>query len=114
MYEKAWLSVTGPKDMDEGQEVVRLSLDIRAEDFDFLARVAAYRNTLASLQGKRLKRKWTRKAMAESFIAAQCDAMRQQLADMVAACGPLPDPEDAEAVEKYVRKVIAWDKRSGS
>jgi hypothetical protein len=112
MSDRVWLSVAGPTDMDERQEVERITLDIRAEDFDFLARVAAYRNALATLQGKRLKRKWTRKAMAEAFIAAQCDAMHQQLADMIAACGPLPEPEDTDAVEKYARKVLSWDKKN--
>lgn len=112
--EKVWLAVSGPVDMDDGQEVERLSLDIRAEDFEFLTRLAAYRNALAALQDKRLKRKWTRKSLAESMLAAQCDAMRHQIAEMIAACGEIPAADDREAMEKYARKVIAWDKRNSS
>jgi hypothetical protein len=99
-------------DIDDSQEVERLSLDIRTQDFEFLSRLAAYRNVLAALQGRRLKRKVTRKSLAESFIAVQCDAMRNQLAEMLQACGELPSGEDPEAVEKYARKVLAWDKRT--
>lgn len=110
-HETVWLSVSGPSDIDDSQEVVRLSLDIGTEDFEFLARLAAYRSALAALQGKKLKRKPTRKSLAESLLAAQCDSMRQQLSEMFAACGEMPPADDAEAMERYVRKVIAWDKR---
>lgn len=112
--EKVWLSVSGPSDIDETQEVERLSLDVVVRDFAFLTRMAAYRNALAAAQGKRLKKKWSRKSLAESFISMQCDSMREQMREMFEACGEMPDADDTEAMERYVRKVLAWDKRSSS
>ena len=108
--DKVFLVVASPLDI-EGEEVERISLDLRAKDVDFAGRFAAYRNAMAEAQGKRLKRKWTRKSVVEASIAQSFDAMRAQIAAMLADVGPLPDAEDAEAMARYVRKVLAWDKR---
>jgi hypothetical protein len=108
--DRVWITVGNPLDREE-QEVERLTVDVPTGVLDFLDRLASYRNTLAELQGKKLKRRWSRKSMAESFLSAQCDAMRQQLHDMIKACGVIPEADDREAMERYVKKVIAWDKR---
>ena len=116
--EKPWFSVTGPGDIEDDRESERLSLDVRASDYDFLTSFAAYRNALARVMGKRIRKQWSRKQMAESFISMQVDAMRAQLAEMLKACGELPtfdskDPKSRAAMDSYVKKVIAWDaKRS--
>ncbi len=113
--ERVWLAVHGPKDIDrEEEEVERLSLDVSKTVVEFITRIAAYRNTLAAIQGKKLKRKWTRKALAESLLEIQVAVLREQFAQMVDACGELPPADDAEAMERYVRKVMAWDKRSNN
>lgn len=107
--------MNGPKDIDkEEEEVERLSLDVSKKVVEFITRIAAYRNTLAGLQGKRLKRKWTRKSLAESLLEIQVSVLTEQFAQMVDACGELPAADDTEAMEKYVRKVMAWDKRNST
>jgi hypothetical protein len=108
--DKAWGDVAGPTEIPD-DFVERLSLDVGVKDFDFLERLAAYRNALAAAQDIKLKRRWSRKSQAESFIAIQCDVMRMQLSEMIAECGDLPPADDREAVEKYARKVVAWSKR---
>lgn len=109
--ERLWLLVSGPEDMDE-HEAKRLSLDISAKDFEFLERLAEYRNVLARVRAKRLKRQWSRKSLAESFVAIQCAAARDELREMIEAVGDIPPADDIETLEKYVRKVLAWDKRN--
>jgi hypothetical protein len=116
--ETVWGVVVDPLDFGEEKVIERLSLDVASTDSELLERFAAYRNALAAVQDKTLRRKWTRKSLAESMLAGQCDALRQQLADMFAAVGDLPrapnGPEDkgaAEAMEKYARRVLAWDKK---
>ncbi len=106
---KPWLSVTGP--LDIGEAVTRASLDLNASDYAFLERYAAYRNALATAQGKKLKPQWSKKALAESFVSAQCDGTRHQLAEMFTACGEFPDASDEKAMAKYCAAVIAWDKK---
>lgn len=108
--ERLWISVSGPLDLGNS-EVQRASLDVRASDYAFLERYAAYRNALAEAQGKKLKPQWTKKALAESFIAAQCDGAKHQLAEMFAACGELPDASDKKAMAAYAARVLAWDKK---
>jgi hypothetical protein len=108
--DKAWPDLAGPTDIPD-EFVERLSLDISVRDFDFIERLAAYRNALAVAQGIKLKRKWSRKSQGESLVAIQCDAMRQQLADMIAECGDIPPADDREGMEKYARKVVAWSKK---
>lgn len=103
-----WTTVGSPTDIDATELSERLSLDITLSEIDFLERFSAYRNALAELQGKKLKRKWSRKSMAESFVSAQVDSMRHQMGAMIDACGPLPDAKDAKALKKYVEAVLAW------
>ncbi len=104
-------TVSGPLDLGEA-EVKRVSLDVRADDDGFLERYAAYRNALAVAQGKKLRQQWSRKSMAESFIAAQCDGARHQLREMFAAVGDFPQASDEKAMAKYAEAVIAWDKKT--
>ncbi len=108
--ENVFGSVSGPLDLGD-EEVKRASLDMRADDYGFLERYAAYRNALAVAQGKKLRQQWSRKSMAESFIAIQCDAARYQLREMLAAVGDLPEASDEKAMAKYAEAVIAWDKK---
>ena len=103
--------MTGPLDIG-GAEVSRASLDIKADDYRFLERLAAYRNAMATAQGKKLKPQWTKKSLAESFVSAQCDGSRQQLMEMFAAVGELPDASDAKAMAAYAARVLAWDKKT--
>lgn len=108
--ERFWTSVSGPLDLGEA-EVRRASLDMRADDYKFLERYAAYRNALALAQAKKLRQQWSTKALAESFIAVQCDAARHQLKEMFAAVGDFPDASDEKAMAKYAEAVVAWDKK---
>ncbi len=87
------------------------SLAVRVVDIEFLERYAAYRNELAAAQKKQIKQRWSKKSLAESFLAAQCDGARQQLRDMFAAVGEFPDAADEKAMAAYVARVIAWDKK---
>lgn len=102
--------MTGPLDLGEA-EVKRASLDIGAADYVLLERYSAYRNALAMAQGKKLKQQWSKKSLAEAFLADQCTAVRSQLAEMFAAVGDLPDAADEKAMAKYAEAVIAWDKK---
>lgn len=102
---------------DKGDEgFTRLTLEIPAPDAELFRALAAYRNALASAQGKTLRKQWTRKMMAESAISAQADSIRQQLAPMFEACGPFPvltghESRDEKAMREYAARVLAWDKR---
>lgn len=105
--------VGGPFLPEEYEEAtVRLSLDLSAQAMDWLARFAVYRNAMAEAQGKKLKEKWSRKSLAEHFIALQVEQMQAQLAAMLEACGPIPDAKDAAAMKKYVAKVVAWSNKN--
>jgi hypothetical protein len=93
------------------------SLAAREKDLDFLERYASYRNFLAVEQGKKLRQQWSKKSMAESFLAAQCDVARSQLKDMFEAVGEFPaitgnKTADEKAMTAYVERVIAWDKKA--
>lgn len=115
-------------DMGVGEVVVRLTVEISPKDSDFLQALADYRNALAKLQTQgssraRLRRKRTRKVEAEEAIAIQCASLREQLAGMFEACGPLPTPPDPDAsdaeearykkaMENYASRVLAWDRRN--
>jgi hypothetical protein len=93
------------------------SLAAREKDLDFLERYASYRNLLAAAQGKRLRQQWSKKSMAESFLAVQCDSARQQLMEMFEAVGEFPvatgvKAADEKAMAAYVARVLAWDKKA--
>lgn len=108
--ENLWLAVTNPWDIEESdKEIERLSLDVPLRDARLIEQFAAYRNKLASVQGKRLKKTWSRKSMAEQALAIQCDEIRTQLKAMTDELGPLPEPKDDAALEKYARRVVAWN-----
>lgn len=99
-------------EIGEDEPVERLQLDVRVSDDAFLSRFAAYRNALAKAQDKKLKRRWSRKSLAESLLAIQCDALRAQLEEMFQALGELPDAKDIEAMDRYAKRVVAWDKKT--
>jgi hypothetical protein len=96
---------------DQEQEVDRLTLELSIKDLEFLGNFAAFRNAMADAQEKKLSRRWSRKALAEAFLAAACDDTRGKLAEMFAACGPLPSKSDREGMAKYARRVLAWERR---
>lgn len=107
----------GVVDDQGGDGSVRVTLEVSEGDASFLEAYARYRNALAKVQSKRVRRQWSRKMLAESFVAAQCDQARHQLQEMFAAIGPFPDPDDKnttpEDFERYAKKVLAWDKKHG-
>lgn len=102
------LKVSDPKARQGEDVVVRVGVDIPSADADFLQAYAAYRNAIAKAQGATLRRLWTRKTLIESLLAAMLDQHREQLRQMIDACGPLPDPKDDEAMKRYAAKVLAW------
>lgn len=106
-----WWLVPDPLDIAAEDHVERLSLDLSAADAAFLRRFAAYRNEVAKGQGLRLKMKWSRKSLAEAFIAAQIAEAKRQLEEMFSAVGELPAEDDHEALAAYVKKVIRWSER---
>lgn len=110
---KVWRDVPDPTDIGEDEAVERVALDLSGKDLRLYAAYAAYRNKLADEQGKKLTRKWTRKSYMESVIRRDAQMLREQLEEMISACGPLPDPNDEKEMEKYVRRVLAWDKKNG-
>lgn len=102
-----------PFEIDENEAVVRVTLDIRERDADFLERYAKYRNKLSEARKIRRIRKWNRKSMAESQIAEKCDALREQMGGMFEALGELPSADAGEEeIERYVRRVLAWEKKT--
>jgi hypothetical protein len=63
----------------EDEANVRLSLDVTASAADLLEKYADLRNRRAAAQGKRLRRQWTRKSIAELLLAAQIELLKQQM-----------------------------------
>jgi folate-dependent tRNA-U54 methylase TrmFO/GidA len=107
-----WATVGNPVDIGRGQVVEKIQVFIPLDELEFLRQFALYRNTLARLTKQTLKQAWSRKSMAEHFISLGVQSHMAQLAAMFDACGPLPTSEDREAMEAYVRRVLAWDKKS--
>ena len=97
-------------------EVKRFLLDVPKADLDLIEQYAEFANAAAEADGKKLKRRWSRKSMAEQFLADQTNVLRQQLAEMWAEVGPFPvfDPEDTAAnrtaMEKYAKRAVDWAK----
>jgi hypothetical protein len=108
---RVWLSVGRQIDMT-GQAVDRLSLDIPLEDALFLERYAEYRNAVAVERKLRLRKKASRKSVAEEFLITQVRVMREEFAEIFKELGEFPSADDPEAMARYARKVVAWDKRS--
>jgi hypothetical protein len=107
-----WLTMVGPPEISAEEETERITVEVSVADADFISRYAALRNALAEAEDRRLRKKWTRKMMAESMLAAQCDAARQQMQDMFKALGDLPDAEDKAACLTYAKKALAWAKKN--
>lgn len=100
-----------PIDPSDDVGVTRVSVDMRAPDAGLAEQYAAYRNALAVAQGKRLRRQWTKKSMVEAMLAMQADTLRHQLAQLVAALGEMPKPEDEAAMVAYAERALALDKK---
>lgn len=95
---------------EPGEVVKRIGVDLSLADEDLLSRYASYKNTVAQLQEKRLKRKWTIKSYAEYLLAGDLNALRHELAKLEDKVGPLPSAKDEEAMRAYANRVIALDK----
>lgn len=109
---KVWRDVPDPTDISDDEAVERIAIDLLAKDLRLYAAYAAYRNKLADVQKKKLNRKWTRKSYVESVIHREAKLLREQLDEMFSACGAFPDPTDEAAMERYVKRVLAWDKKN--
>jgi hypothetical protein len=97
----------------EDESHLPVVLQVRLADAEFCARLAEHRNAVAVAQGKRLRKQWTRKSIAEVCFAAGVDAIRARLSEMEAACGPLPEADATdEARERYAKRVLAWEQKS--
>lgn len=87
-------------------------MDVSPDDLEILEKIAAFKNKSAEARDQVLRKKWTRKSLAESFLAIQCRNQRQQIASMVEALGPLPDADDEKAMAKYAKRVVEWEKKN--
>lgn len=115
-----------PEGLDEAYKPVPLNMQLKAADSLFLAQIAAYRNALATAQGLRFERNWSRKSLAEAFITAACKELRREITPILRACGPMPEldlDEAKSAAEKarfrksmsaYAKKVLDWQAREKS
>lgn len=115
-----WIPVRNSLDViSEAQgETMTVSVDLDVDHAKLLDvqsavenSVLEHANRVAKEKGEpqvKAKVKWSRKEMASTFLRAQCDDLRQRLAEQIKACGPLPDPDDAEAVSEYAEKVYVW------
>lgn len=112
---KSLPAVTDPLDLGP-DEVMRVILDVSKEDLLFIEAYAAFRNALTRAQGKKQKRHYSRKSLAEQLISDQCLVLRHQLSRMFAELGPFPtlDPKDPKAnraaMEDYARRAVEWTK----
>lgn len=100
------------------QKLERATLDLLSDDYELLDLFALYRNARAKVLGDKI-RAWSRKSMAESILMDHLDGLRRDLAEMFEAVGPFPRESDfesrdelREAMEKYARRVLAWDKKT--
>ena len=101
--------MAGPLDVLD-IDLKRISLDLSEADFEWLERLASFRNSLALAEKRRIT-PWSRKSLCESFVAVQANAQREMLREMIAALGDLPAADDSEALSAYVAKVLAWSKK---
>ena len=90
-----------PPDILGDDEIIRFVVEISLLDGVLLERYAAFKNAIAAVEGRRLKRKQTRKCVAEWYLQQACIALREQLAGMTRQLGDLPDANDAAAVTEY-------------
>lgn len=89
-------------------DLVRVTLDLRPEQAEFLEKYAAYRNVLNAAE-KRQFRKWTRKSAAEAFVDAQIASVQRNMKGVFDALGELPDADDEKALSTYVGRVLELD-----
>jgi hypothetical protein len=102
----------------EGKGVAKVSLHLLGEHIELLDGYAAVENALVAHRRKRDERagkkvyeprvKWSRKELAEVFLKAQCEDLSSRLEEQVKAIGPLPDADDAKAVDEYAARLDAW------
>lgn len=113
---KPWLDVADNRKKTKGAKTDRVTIDPSFDNSEFMRRDAAFKTAIAILTGREdelpEEGKWTRKTLAEAYVAAQCDARREQLQRMFDACGPLPDPDDKGELARYVARVFAWDEQN--
>src|SRR5688500_10457014 len=124
---KAWREMAGPRARVGEVRLERVTLELPEEDYDLLDLYALYRNARAKALGDKI-RAWSRKSMAESILSDHLESLRRDLAEMFEAVGPLPREADfahippgterrdqlRAAMEKYAKRVLAWDKKSVS
>lgn len=114
--------VRNPEDIlakAEGEGVVPFTIDLPADDAGFLERYAVYRNKLGEFElsekpDKKAKpgQRWTRKTLSEYLLRAQVQLLRDQVAAMEKALGPIPDSDDA--AEKYAARAFEWKKKKSA
>lgn len=123
--ERVWLAVSEPSDPTDiaGEIAERITLDIPASDFLFLKQLALYRNalaqqTLVKKPGQSVKA-WSRKSLAELFLRARIAEEQGKFAEMFRAVGGFPavsshkvTKEEKAAMVTFVKRVLAWDKKT--
>lgn len=118
------IPVRNPEDIlakAEGRGVVPFTIDLPADDADFLERYAVYRNKVGELElaerpEKKAKpgQKWTRKSLSEYLLKGQVEQLREQAASIEKALGPIPDADDEAAVAKYAARAFELKKKKSA
>ncbi len=99
--------------------VVRITLDVSRDEDEFLTAYAAYKNALPIAQGERVKRRESRKSVAEQLVTNQIAQTLHQLKAAFEAVGELPKviegkpKETEELFVAYAKKVLAWQRKHG-
>lgn len=116
------IPVRNPEDIlakAEGGGVVPFTIDLPADDAEFLERYAIHRNKLGELElttkpDKKAKpgQRWTRKSLSEFLLRAQIDELRDSVAAMEKTLGPIPEGEEAAA--KYAQRAFEWKKKKSA
>ena len=105
--------MTGDPGGEDGEGTKQFGINVTDSESAFLEWVAAYRNALAKARGKKLRRQWTRKTVAESFITKRVVDEREEFREILEAVGPFPDAKDEVAMLRYAQAVVAWaDKKN--
>jgi hypothetical protein len=113
--ERVGVAVPTPRDLGD-EEVTRLLLDVPTSELRLIEQIATFRNALAAVQKKKLKRQWSRKSLAEHFISDQLLVAAQQYQQMFEEVGPFPEisgtaDEKRAVMEEYAKLVIAWTEK---
>jgi hypothetical protein len=116
------IPVRNPEDIlakAEGGGVVPFTIDLPTDDAEFLERYAVHRNKVGELElaaknDKKAKpgQRWSRKTLSEYLLRGQIDLLREQVASMEKALGPIP--EDEEAAAKYAQRAFEWKKKKSA